>query len=73
MANVECVGPLPGDEAAATALAAIAQAMKESNSVGIVRYVKRANSAPLLGVVTPRTFIPLALSSTRCIIVLLFN
>jgi len=57
MSNVECIVPLPGDEPAAIAIAALAQALADTNSVAIVRFVKRANSVPQLGVLTPCTYL----------------
>jgi ATP-dependent DNA helicase 2 subunit 2 len=54
MTTVDCIVSLPSDESAAVALSALIHALAETNRVAIVRFVKRANSAPLLGVLTPR-------------------
>jgi ATP-dependent DNA helicase 2 subunit 2 len=51
--NAECIVPEPGDEHAAVALAALVRAMLETESVAIIRYVKRNNSVPHLGVLVP--------------------
>jgi ATP-dependent DNA helicase 2 subunit 2 len=52
-ADVECIVSLPGDSDAATALSALIHALAETNSVAIVRFVKRKNAPPQLGVLTP--------------------
>lgn len=43
------------DEHAPRAISALARAMKESDSVAIVRYVYRDNLAPKMGCLIPRT------------------
>eukprot|EP01102_Stenamoeba_stenopodia_P012456 TRINITY_DN3947_c0_g2_i1.p1 TRINITY_DN3947_c0_g2~~TRINITY_DN3947_c0_g2_i1.p1 ORF type:complete len:754 (+),score=228.50 TRINITY_DN3947_c0_g2_i1:208-2469(+) len=53
MGNVECIVAEPGDESAAVALSALVHALFETESVCIIRYVKRANSIPHLGVLMP--------------------
>ena len=54
MGNAECMVCDPNDKDAGVALAALVQAMLETDSVGIVRYVKRNRSIPHLGVLYPR-------------------
>lgn len=51
--NTELVVPYSGDSAAAQAIAALCDAMNRTGMVGIVRVVKRKNSGPILGVLTP--------------------
>jgi ATP-dependent DNA helicase 2 subunit 2 len=53
MGPVDAVVPLPADDTASEAMSALVQALENSNSVAIVRFVKRANGAPQLGVLTP--------------------
>lgn len=51
--NSEIVVPYAGDSCAAQAISALCHAMVRSGMVGIVRVVKRKNSGPILGVITP--------------------
>eukprot|EP01119_Soliformovum_irregulare_P022025 TRINITY_DN7445_c0_g1_i3.p1 TRINITY_DN7445_c0_g1~~TRINITY_DN7445_c0_g1_i3.p1 ORF type:complete len:479 (+),score=143.12 TRINITY_DN7445_c0_g1_i3:105-1541(+) len=51
--NVECFVAPPGDTTAGTALSALIRALAETDSVAIVRYVKRNKSVPHLGVLHP--------------------
>lgn len=53
MAGVDCVVPAPDDRVASMALSALVHALGNTGRVAIVRYVKRANSVPTLGVLTP--------------------
>lgn len=53
MGSVDAIVPLPADDTASQAISALAQAMESAGSVAIVRFVKRANSAPQLGVLSP--------------------
>lgn len=53
MGNIDCIVSNPTDEAAGTALSALIHALAETDSVAIVRYVKRNKSAPHLGVLVP--------------------
>lgn len=53
MGNVECIVPNPSDQAAGTALSALIHALAETDSVAIIRYVKRNKSVPHLGVLSP--------------------
>eukprot|EP01117_Protostelium_nocturnum_P014755 TRINITY_DN5645_c0_g1_i1.p1 TRINITY_DN5645_c0_g1~~TRINITY_DN5645_c0_g1_i1.p1 ORF type:complete len:726 (-),score=197.55 TRINITY_DN5645_c0_g1_i1:67-2244(-) len=53
MGTTEMVIPLPADEVAQVALSSLIHALAETESVAIVRYVKRANSIPHLGVLIP--------------------
>jgi hypothetical protein len=45
--------PLRGDNHGAVAMSALVRAMLVDRSVAIVRYVKKANSEPQLGVLIP--------------------
>jgi ATP-dependent DNA helicase 2 subunit 2 len=56
MGNTECMVPPPGDQNAAIAFSSLVHALLETDSVAIVRYVKRANSVPYLGVLCPLIF-----------------
>lgn len=51
--NSEVVVPYSGDKCAAQGLSALCHAMTLTGMVGIVRIVKRKNSGPMLGVITP--------------------
>eukprot|EP01124_Arcella_intermedia_P002349 TRINITY_DN11276_c0_g1_i2.p1 TRINITY_DN11276_c0_g1~~TRINITY_DN11276_c0_g1_i2.p1 ORF type:complete len:527 (-),score=148.05 TRINITY_DN11276_c0_g1_i2:12-1592(-) len=51
--NTQVVFPLPGNQPAAEAVSAIVNALAETQSVAIIRYVKSKRSAPMLGVLTP--------------------
>jgi ATP-dependent DNA helicase 2 subunit 2 len=53
MADTEAIVALPTDNCAATALSAIIHAMAETDSCAIVRFVKRKNAPPQLGILTP--------------------
>ena len=53
MGNAELLVPQPGDQAAATAVSALAHAMYETERYAIVRFVKRMNSTPHLGALLP--------------------
>eukprot|EP01126_Amoeba_proteus_P003565 TRINITY_DN11192_c0_g1_i10.p1 TRINITY_DN11192_c0_g1~~TRINITY_DN11192_c0_g1_i10.p1 ORF type:complete len:623 (+),score=149.93 TRINITY_DN11192_c0_g1_i10:2070-3938(+) len=53
MSKVEQIIPFPGDNPAAIACSALIHAMVETDSVGIVRFVKKRKATPLLGVLTP--------------------
>lgn len=53
LSNVEIMVPGPDNPSAATAFSALVNALAETSLVAIVRYVKRANSAPQLGVLIP--------------------
>jgi hypothetical protein len=52
MGKAEYVVPL-NDNHAIVAVSALVHAMAETNSVAIVRWVKRKKGAPILGVLTP--------------------
>jgi ATP-dependent DNA helicase 2 subunit 2 len=45
--------PQPGDEAAATAVCSLAEALYEQDRVAVVRYVSRKNAAPKVGILMP--------------------
>lgn len=53
MSNVEVFVSPPGDSPSSVALSALVHALAETESIGVVRYVKRARSFPHLGVVIP--------------------
>jgi hypothetical protein len=53
MSNVEIFLPPPGQREAAVAFEALAEQMQLRSTVGIVRFVKRRNTPPLLGVLHP--------------------
>jgi hypothetical protein len=53
MSGVDCVVPAPDNQVASLALSALVHALAHTGRVAIVRYVKRANSPPTLGVLTP--------------------
>ncbi|KYQ93240.1 ATP-dependent DNA helicase [Tieghemostelium lacteum] len=54
MANTEVLVSPPGDTVAESSLSALIHAMAETNQVALVRFVKKANSSPNLGVLTPQ-------------------
>lgn len=56
MASVDVVVAYPGKEESARALSAFIHGMHELNKVALVRYVKRANAAPLIGILIPGLF-----------------
>jgi ATP-dependent DNA helicase 2 subunit 2 len=51
--NAEVIVPYSKDDAAAQAISALCHAMVRTGMVGIVRVVKRKNSGPMLGVISP--------------------
>lgn len=51
--NAEVIVPYSGDSSAAQAISALCHSMTLTGMVGIVRVVKRKNTAPMLGVITP--------------------
>lgn len=53
LSGVDCITAPPGDVNAESGLSAVIHALAESKRVAIVRFVKRKNAAPLLGVLTP--------------------
>jgi len=53
MGNVECIVPEPGDGQAAEALSALVNALAETGSYAIVRYVKRNKGNPYLCCLSP--------------------
>ena len=53
MKNCEVLVSKPGDEKAAIALSAFIHGMAETQSVAIVKYIKRKNSEPKLAVLVP--------------------
>ncbi len=53
MGTVDCIVAEPGDFSSALALSALIHALYEKRSVAVVRYVKRKNSNPLFGILTP--------------------
>jgi len=53
MGTVDCIVAEPGDYTSALSLSALIHALYEKESVAVVRYVKRKNSNPLFGILTP--------------------
>lgn len=51
--GVDLIVPEPGNPVAATAISALVGALRETDRCIIARYVKRANSRPLLAMLTP--------------------
>lgn len=54
MGAVDCIAAQPDNEAAGAALSALIRALHDTHRVAIVRYVKRANGNPILGIMSPR-------------------
>jgi hypothetical protein len=53
MSGVDCIVPDPNSAEASSALSVLVHALLRTKRVAIVRYVKRKNSVPALGVLTP--------------------
>lgn len=53
VSGVDVVVPPPGDDAGRVGLSALIHALNDTGMVALVRYVKRKNSSPILGVLTP--------------------
>jgi len=53
MSSVDLIVAEPGNESAGLALSALIHGLAELDQVALVRYVKRKNSAPVVGILTP--------------------
>jgi ATP-dependent DNA helicase 2 subunit 2 len=53
LSSVDVVVPEPDSKSASVGIASLAHALHRTQHVAIVRYVKRKNAAPILGVLTP--------------------